>query len=339
MERIPAEPPVIKPIEDNDHRPLWSVMIPVYNCSEFIKETLESVLQQALEVEQMQIEIVDDCSTDADVEKLVQEVGKGRVSYYRQPKNVGSLRNFETCINRARGRYIHLLHGDDRVKNGFYKRISELFEMFPQAGAAFTAYDNIKEDNTTFGPCAKETDKPRLLENWLYRVAEKSRLQYVCMVVKREVYEKLGGFYIAHYGEDWEMWTRIAKHYPIACAPEVLAEYRLHSNSITGQSLLSGQNLKDISKVIDKISGHLPLKDQKAYNKLAKKRYAEYALKMALSLWFKSKNKEAAGIQIEQALSLYNGFSIVAKAELYRFIMKLPHSWLPILNKLNHKFS
>ena len=122
-------------------------------------------------------------------------------------------------------------------------------------------------------------------------------------------------------------------------APEVLAEYRLHSNSITGQSFLSGQNLKDISKVIDKVSSHLPSKDQKAYNKLAKKRYAEYALKTALSLWFKTKNKEAADIQIRQALSLHNSFSIVAKAELYKFVMKLPHNWLPVLNKLNHKFS
>jgi len=30
------------------------------------------------------------------------------------------------------------------------------------------------------------------------------------MVVKREVYEKLGGFYGVEYGEDWEMWVRIA---------------------------------------------------------------------------------------------------------------------------------
>jgi hypothetical protein len=54
---------------------------------------------------------------DNNIEELVKKVGKGRVSYFRQKKqNVGSLRNFETCINRSRGKYIHLLHGDDRVK-------------------------------------------------------------------------------------------------------------------------------------------------------------------------------------------------------------------------------
>ena len=58
-----------------------------------------------------------DGSTDLDVEALVMSLGKGRVKYYRQPQNVGSLRNFETCINRANGHLVHLLHGDDRVKD------------------------------------------------------------------------------------------------------------------------------------------------------------------------------------------------------------------------------
>ncbi|WP_157578920.1 glycosyltransferase family 2 protein, partial [Pontibacter roseus] len=103
MERIPTSPPIIPPLDPSEERPLWSVMIPVYNCSQFLVYTLESVLEQGIPVEQMQIEVVDDASTDADVEKIVQEVGKGRISYYRQPQNVGSLRNFETCINHAKG--------------------------------------------------------------------------------------------------------------------------------------------------------------------------------------------------------------------------------------------
>jgi len=76
-------------------------MIPAYNCTGFLTEALEAVLAQALPPEQMQIEVVDDCSTDADVEALVQAIGKGRIGYFRQPENKGSLRNFETCINRA----------------------------------------------------------------------------------------------------------------------------------------------------------------------------------------------------------------------------------------------
>ena len=336
MERIPAEPPVVSPVSDDLPRPLWSVMIPVYNCSKYIPEVLESVLQQALAPDQMQIEVIDDCSTDANVEKIVKELGQGRVSYYRQPQNVGSLRNFETCIRRSRGHYVHLLHGDDRVRNGFYGEIDKLFTRFPEAGAAFTAYDNIKEDGTRFeGSCAREADKACILKDWLYKLAERPRLQYVCVVVKRHVYEKLGTFYIAHYGEDWEMWARIAKHFPVAHSPETLAEYRLHSNSITGQSFLSGQNLRDIAKIIDKIINHLPEHDQKTYRKIARRNYAHYALRVALSLWFKTKNRQAVNIQIQEALKLHKDFGTTLKARSYRFLMMLPHACLHLLSKIN----
>ena len=113
--RTPQTPPQIQPITDGGQRPLWSVMIPTYNCIEYLERTLNSVLKQALSSDLMQIEVVDDYSTDGDVEKIVQELGDGRVSFYRQPENRGSLRNFETCINRARGERIHILHGDNAL--------------------------------------------------------------------------------------------------------------------------------------------------------------------------------------------------------------------------------
>ncbi len=142
--RIPTSPPVIAPLPDNAVRKLWSVMIPVYNCSDYLPQALQSVLDQDMGEDLMQIEVVDDCSTDADIENMVKEMGKGRVSYFRQPVNVGSLRNFETCLNRAHGKYIHLMHGDDKLINGFYKEITALFEKFPKAGAAFCAHQHIR---------------------------------------------------------------------------------------------------------------------------------------------------------------------------------------------------
>ena len=96
-------PPKIAPLPDQAKRPVWSVMIPTYNCSRFLKETIESVLDQDFGKDLMQIEVIDDCSTDEDVEAIVNQIGAGRISFYRQPENVGSLRNFETCINRAQG--------------------------------------------------------------------------------------------------------------------------------------------------------------------------------------------------------------------------------------------
>jgi glycosyltransferase involved in cell wall biosynthesis len=309
-------------------------MIPAYNCSVYLKDAILSVLQQDRGTENMQIEVVDDASSDANVADLVADVGRGRVRYFRQPQNVGSLRNFETCINRATGHYVHLMHGDDRLKPGFYNALEGLLKKYPDAGAAFCAFDMIREDGLLLGSSHKEANEPGILSNWLRRIAAEPRLQYVCMVVKREVYEKLGSFYLVHYGEDWEMWTRIAKHYPVAYTPQVLTEYRVQYNSITSNSFLTGQNVKDMAKVIEKNVAHLPEEDRETIRKHALKYYANDAINKAPSLWFRTKNNQAIHAQIKEALSMYSDVHLLLKVIRLKALMKLPVSWLPRIRKI-----
>ena len=66
-----STPPPISPVAEGLHRPLWSVMIPTFNCAKYLRQTLESVLVQDPGTEQMQIEVVDDCSTKDDPEAVV----------------------------------------------------------------------------------------------------------------------------------------------------------------------------------------------------------------------------------------------------------------------------
>ena len=107
--------PKIAPIMQSNSRPFWSVMIPTYNCAEYLGQTLQSVLAQDLGSDMMQIEVVDDCSNKDDPEAVIKAVGGGRVKFHRKPKNAGPIANFNTCIERSRGRYVHILHGDDTV--------------------------------------------------------------------------------------------------------------------------------------------------------------------------------------------------------------------------------
>ena len=84
-------PPSVSPIPPvaPGPRPLWSVMIPTYNCAGYLRETLASVLAQDPGPEAMQIEVVDDASTRDDPEAVVREFGGSRVGFFRQPENVG----------------------------------------------------------------------------------------------------------------------------------------------------------------------------------------------------------------------------------------------------------
>ena len=90
----------ILPVSEGASRPLWSVMIPTYNCAHYLRETLASVLEQDPGIERMQIEVVDDCSTLDDPESVVKELGQGRVSFYRQPENVGYIKQHITPIRK-----------------------------------------------------------------------------------------------------------------------------------------------------------------------------------------------------------------------------------------------
>src|SRR5690606_7924641 len=133
----------------------------------------------------------------------------------------------------------------------------------------------------------------------------KQRIQYVAITVKRDVYEKLGCFYLAHYGEDWEMWARIAKHYDTAYIPEYLAEYREHDNSITWRSYQTGQNIKDFIKVITQIASYLPEKDQNRTLKSAKKKFIHFMMHQILFAWFTTKDKKMVYSQLKNIWNVY----------------------------------
>ncbi|TVT43771.1 glycosyltransferase [Hymenobacter setariae] len=294
-------------------------MIPTYNCTTYLREALLSVLAQDMGEDRMQIEVVDDASTDGDVAALVAELGQGRVQYYQQPVNVGSLRNFETCINRARGYYVHLLHGDDRVVDGFYTKMTQLFEQHPQAGAAFSRYASINETGQRIYVPAP-VDSEGILPNWLVRIAERQQIQYAAIAVRREVYEHLGSFYGTNYGEDWEMWVRIARYYPVAYAPEVLAEYRGHTSSISSAKARQGRIIQDLLLVMEAIQQHLPEKDKKLVATLSRKFYATLGIGVAYQVLRETQDWPSAQHHIKQALVMSRHPSVYY--HLFKFHIK-----------------
>ena len=289
-------------------------MIPVYNCAGYLKEALESVLQQDPGEDVMQIQVVDDCSTDADVQQLVLDMGKGRVEYFCQPQNVGSVRNFETCLNCSRGKLIHLLHADEKVKRGFYAKLGQLMDRFPQAGAAFCNYEYIDGEGKWLYDNTKETDHDTLYTDHLFSFAERCGVQYVSIVVRREVYEKAGGFFGVIYGEDWEMWARVAKDHPLAYTPETLAVYRIHDSNISTNSFKTGQNIRDITKVIDQIGTYLPAKVRRNITRKARRHYARYLLSTSEFIWHVSRDKKTVFGQVNGALRMYQDPLMFLKA-------------------------
>ncbi|TIT71694.1 MAG: glycosyltransferase family 2 protein, partial [Mesorhizobium sp.] len=65
------------------------------------------------------------------------EIGGNRVGFFHQPQNLGHIGNFHTCLDRAQGELVHLLHGDDAIRPGFYELLGRGFDADPSTGAAF----------------------------------------------------------------------------------------------------------------------------------------------------------------------------------------------------------
>ena len=325
----------VPPLPEGITRPLWSVMIPTYNCADYLRETLASVLAQDPGPEIMQIEVVDDYSTKDDPEAVVRELAGDRVSFYRQPENVGSIKNFNTCLQRSRGKLIHLLHGDDGVREGFYHKMQEAFTINSEIGAAFCRHINIDERGNWQLVSFLEQCQSGFIENWLERIAVINRLQPPSIVVRRDVYEKLGGFdrRICCCGEDWEMWVRISSYYPVWYEVEPLAFYRVHSSSLTGRCALNGQNIRDLQKIIEIIQPCLPPAKATYLAQKAREFSAIYAIKTIIPGFIARGNWNAARIQLQEALKC--SFSLRILEELALMIIpRLKH-----LNKITHKTS
>lgn len=273
----------IPPVPERVTRPLWSVMIPTYNCADYLRETLASVLAQDPGADMMQIEVVDDRSTEDDPAAVVEELGRGRVEFYQQPQNLGYIKNFATCLQRSRGHLIHLLHGDDCVMDGFYRKMQALFEQYPEIGAAFCRQIIMDDWGHWQRFIPLEQPQSGILNNWLERIATELTLQTPAMVVRREVYEKLGGFdcRMKSCGEDWEMWVRIASQYSIGYEVEPLVLYRDRSNSITKRSIRTGQNIRDVRKATEITRAYLPPTIAKELSRKAGASWADWAFYIA----------------------------------------------------------
>src|SRR5437764_8146846 len=160
------KPPAIRVLPVDNGRPLWSVMIPTYNPRpDYLEETLHSVLQQDPGPEQMQIEVIDDRSTDDVAAQTIRRVGGGRVSFHAELQNRGLANTWNRCIERARGHWVHILHQDDIVLPGFYDRMRKGAEQ-RKAGAIFCRHATTNSNGHWIELSERSRDSTGFLDDW-----------------------------------------------------------------------------------------------------------------------------------------------------------------------------
>jgi len=274
--------PDIAPVPRHVERPFVSVMIPTYNCAGYLEHTLESVLAHAWSAGQMHIEVVDDRSWADNPEGVVWKTARRRASFFRQPVNLGPQANFTDCVRRATGEWVHVLHGDDMVADGFYDALRHAAEAAPEIHAFFCGVTTIDEHNRTLDSLDFGPTTPGIVADLINQLAVQNLIMFPSIVVRRRAYEALGGFHPAlFHAADWDMLKRIAVHYPVWYEPRRLALYRIHSQSDTSRLMQTGANIADARHAIEIAAAYLPGETSAQLTASARRYHGLYAMELA----------------------------------------------------------
>jgi glycosyltransferase involved in cell wall biosynthesis len=230
------------------------VGIPAYRRPEYIVEAIESVLAQTFGVWSLTIS-EDGGGNDAVREAVRPYLGDSRVTYRAMPERVGQSANWTSLIGSGTAPYVALLHDDDRWQPGFLERRVSFLDEHPECGLVFSRTREIDATGHTIGlsphrhregVIAPEELIPRLIRTNVIGHPPS-------ILVRRTAYETVGAAFRTVIFQDYEMWYRIALHFPVGYLDICDADYRRHADSMTtaeySQSVLP-RNLRLVDELI-----------------------------------------------------------------------------------------
>lgn len=139
-----------------------SICIPAYKHIDFLKRCLDSILEQ--EFSDYEVVITDD-SPDNSLQKLIEIYSDKRIQYFKNEKALGSPKNWNEGIKRAKGEYIKILHHDDWFSSPqSLSKFVKILDENPDADIAFSASCDINANNEKKTHIANETFLSNLRE-------------------------------------------------------------------------------------------------------------------------------------------------------------------------------
>jgi glycosyltransferase involved in cell wall biosynthesis len=302
------------------NRPFWSIMIPTFNCARSLCRTIESVLSATVHNPETQIEIVDDSSSHDNPEEVADAYRGRGITFYRQPRNVGASANFNSCVSRARGKWVHILHGDDYVHPDFYSALEQGISSHQNVGVAFTSYVAVDESGGHLWQSKNLPDTRGIIERrWRDVIAVHNEIMAPAIVVQKSAYTEAGNFNtLLTHTADWDMWKRLIWRYDTWFEPRTLAFYVIHASADSGKLMRSGENLRDSLRAIKIGSHYFPIDRRKELFREACRSHAGLGLGTA-KRFFKMGDYSGAFAQLQASLVLDPGLIFVlAKSRVFR---------------------
>lgn len=231
-------------VYDNE---IVSVITPVYNAERYLRQTVESAALQTYK--QMEIVLVDDCSTDNSAE-IIGELKKQyqNIVYHRQPKNMGAGVARNTALELATGRYVAFLDADDIWKKNKTARQIKLMKM-KNASMSYTAIEMIDEE----GKVIKQKRNVKESVNYKF-LLHNTMIATSTVIVDRN---KMGDFRmpIRRGGQDYATWLKLLRNGSTAVGiNEALEQYRVAAGSLSSNKFKSIKQVWEIQTQDEEIN-------------------------------------------------------------------------------------
>ncbi len=211
---------------------LVSVIMPAYNCGKYICQSIDSVLKQT--VNDWEIRIVDDCSTDDTSERIrpYLEQYPNKIFYTRLEKNGGPAVARTEAIRQARGKYIAFFDSDDLWMP---EKLDKQIRFMEENGALFsaTAYEQMDDDGNSLGCVCYPPD----LTDYKKMLLLSNPIGNTTVMYDRSV---LGKYEVPPIKKrnDFALWLKILRDTEYCYGiNENLALYRVRNNSVSSNKL------------------------------------------------------------------------------------------------------
>jgi len=212
--------------------PKISVLMSAYNHAKFIKESIDSVLNQTYQ--DFELLIIDDNSTDSTFE-IIKSFNNHKIKAVKNQQNVGMVLNTNRLISMATGEYIAIINSDDSWHRQKLEKQLQFLEQNRQLAGCFTLPNLIDEESKIIHPKEQSFiyhDRTRegFLADFFHN--QQHHFCYPSVLLKKEVFNQVGFFNASLVVLlDFDMWVRILIHgFHLKMLPEKLTNFRYLNN-------------------------------------------------------------------------------------------------------------
>ena len=221
---------------------LVSVVVASYNHAAYLVRRLDSLLEQTCQG--IEILVIDDCSTENNVEILRRYESNPKIRLVFNQKNSGIVSVMNQGIELTSGEFVMFAQCDDDCNSCLIERLLDAIRAHPSAGIAFCRSELIDETDQVIGDdfaFRERSFRIRCASDTLVRREEMNRFLMVSCVIpnlsaaliRRDCFVRLGALSPSYrVCLDWDFFFRVATSYDFYFLARPLNKFRQHETSI-----------------------------------------------------------------------------------------------------------